>query len=342
MIDWDLACRVGSVASGSVAAKGPESSELEQICGRALEAVMAYTGISPGAAIPKAEAVSRPEWISANARSMSRLLDPLLGSVDSATPGGLQLIGSAAATIEAGAALGLLSRKVLGQYDLSLVASAEDPPPRLLFVGPNLQQASAAMGESGDDFLRWVAVHEVTHAVQFGGVDWLRPYLGGLATELISSFENPAQASGPSASSFVGGFARRAARAVGSRDPRSILLTDRQSELFNSINAAMTVVEGHAEHVMDMACPHEIPSLPKLRASTADRRSSQGPAWKLISKLLGMDVKLRQYKLGREFCDSVVDQAGMGALNQVWSEPAALPTEAELNGPELWLRRVAA
>ena len=342
MINWELACRVGSIASGSPAAGGPGSALLEQICEQALDAVVAYTGISLSAAIPKAESVSRPEWIGANAQSMSRLLDPLLQSADSATPGGLQLIGSAAATVEAGAALGLLSRKVLGQYDLSLVAGAEDPPPRLLFVGPNLQQVIAALGDYGDDFVRWVAVHEVTHAVQFGGVSWLRPYLGGLAAELVASFENPVRDSSPSASALVGGLATRAARAVTSRDPRAMLLTGRQAELLGLINAAMAVVEGHAEHVMDMACPDEIPSLPRLRSSMAERRSSQGLVWKLVAKLLGVDMKMRQYELGRDFCDQIVARAGMGALNQAWTEPAALPTEVELKAPDLWLKRAAA
>jgi len=121
-----------------------------------------------------------------------------------------------------------------------------------------------------------------------------------------------------------------------------IILTDHQSELVNSINAAMSVVEGHAEHVMDMACPDQIPSLPRLRSSMSERRSSQGPVWKLISKLLGMEMKMRQYKVGRDFCDGVVSAAGMAGLNQVWAEPAALPTSSELKDPELWLRRVLA
>jgi len=176
---------------------------------------------------------------------MGRMLDPLLESADSTKLGGLQLLGSAAVTVEAGAVLGLLSRKVLGQYDVSLVAAAGDPPPRLLFVGPNVGQISAGLGESGVDFVRWVAVHEVTHAVQFGAVDWLRAHIGGLASELIS-------------------------------------------------------------------------------------------------KILGMDMKMRQYQLGREFCDHVVGDAGMSALNQVWTEPAALPDTSELSDPEMWLRRVAA
>jgi putative hydrolase len=121
-----------------------------------------------------------------------------------------------------------------------------------------------------------------------------------------------------------------------------IILSDRQFELVKSINAVMSVVEGHAEHVMDMACPDQIPSLPKLRNSMSKRRSSQGPLWKVISKILGMDMKMRQYQLGREFCDHVVGDAGMSALNQVWTEPAALPDTSELSDPEMWLRRVAA
>jgi coenzyme F420 biosynthesis associated uncharacterized protein len=342
MIDWDLACLIGSLASGSPSADGLKPAMLEQVCDQSLAAVVEYTGLSPAGRIPTPESVSRSEWISANAQSMGRMLDPLLESADSANLGGLQLLGSAAVTVEAGAVLGLLSRKVLGQYDLSLVTAADDPPPRLLFVGPNVGQISAGLGESGADFVRWVAVHEVTHAVQFGAVDWLRAHIGGLASELISSFETPSQASRPNASAIFSGVATRAARFASSRDPQMIILSDRQFELVKSINAVMSVVEGHAEHVMDMACPDQIPSLPKLRNSMSKRRSSQGPLWKVISKILGMDMKMRQYQLGREFCDHVVGDAGMSALNQVWTEPAALPDTSELSDPEMWLRRVAA
>jgi coenzyme F420 biosynthesis associated uncharacterized protein len=251
------------------------------------------------------------------------------------------LAASATLTLEAGTVLGLLSRRVLGQYDLSLVKGAADPPPRLLFVAPNLEQTSRAFGASGEDFLRWVAVHEVTHAVQFGSVDWLRPHLGSMAIELIASLE---EAGTPLSRRPLGELSRsvtdRLGRLVSERDPFALMLGRRERELFDSLQAAMAVVEGHAEHVMDAAGADLIPSLGRLRKVMGERRESPGPLWKLLSRLMGMEMKMRQYEAGRRFCDEVVGLVGIEGLNQVWQSPDRLPTLREIERPSEWISRV--
>jgi putative hydrolase len=103
----------------------------------------------------------------------------------------------------------------------------------------------------------------------------------------------------------------------------------------------MAVIEGHAEHVMDVVAPDLLPSLPQLRESLDRRRRSQSALSRVLAKLLGLDLKLKQYEQGKQFCDAVVRAGGPDALHRVFSSPEALPTLAELGDPETWLRRTS-
>ena len=343
MIDWDLTRRLGSKLSGSSEFRGPDPDALAGLCEEALSAVVAYSALEPAGPVPRAEAVTRPEWIAANTASLEPLIEPALAGVgERAGPAGhgLQLAAAVTLTVEAGAVLGLLSRKVLGQYDLSLVRQPDSPPPRLLFVAPNVGEAMANLGRDGPDFLRWIALHEVTHAVQFGSVPWLRDHLGGVATELIGSLDSSDEGDGRSAFDRVGKVAGRAARTVRGRDPLHLLMDERERALVDHMQSAMALIEGHAEHVMDRADPESIPSLGRLRPMMAAKRSSPGPLWRVLGKLLGLELKMRQYETGRRFCDGVVDIAGVESLNLAWASPDAIPGPSELEQPRLWLDRV--
>ena len=124
---------------------------------------------------------------------MRLLLDPVLeragenlGPMKPAVEIGMGIVLST----EVGVVLGYLAQRVLGQYELVLLDEAvEDRPPRLLFVLPNLGQAVHAFGAEEQQFMTWVALHEVTHAVQFAGVPWLHRHVAGLVRELLKSAE---------------------------------------------------------------------------------------------------------------------------------------------------------
>lgn len=346
MIDWPLAERLAGRLAGESSADGPDAQKLQLLVDESVDVVTGYTRLSPQLAVPRAEALTRAEWATANAKSLRPLLDPAVEAIGAKAgrPGqGLRLAASATLTLEAGAMLGLLSRRVLGQYDLALVKGPSDPPPRLLFISSNLDQTSRSFGAGGDDFLRWVVVHEVTHAVQFGSVEWLRPHIGAMALELLESLD---QGGLPLARRPIGELGRsigdRVSRLVVDRDPFALMLGRRERELLDSMQAVMTVVEGHAEHVMDAAGAQVIPSLGSLRQSMGERRRSPGPVWKLISRLMGMEMKMRQYEAGRRFCDEVVRLEGVEGLNRIWDSPEALPSLAEIEAPRDWIARILA
>lgn len=349
LVDWTLARRIAVGLAGDGGDSGPfEQRTLDSACADAVTLVTEYTGMHPGGPLPAPELIDRAEWARLGVRSLAELS----GGLERTIADGIRLPGplagvarsltGAAAAAEAGVAVGYAARKVLGQYDIALAGA--DRAARLVFVGPNLMSAHAELGEDAGLFLRWIAVHETTHAVQFGSVPWLRPHLVELLDRLLEG------ASGRLDHASVSALAKRLFRS----DPRAAIRAVMQGELprllagpeqeatLDSLQAVMSVIEGHAEHVMDAAAASLDAGYARLRARLDARRASRGGLAEVIARLMGMELKLRQYRLGKAFCDAVVAEAGTEALNGIWQGPEALPAMAELERPLGWLARIAA
>jgi coenzyme F420 biosynthesis associated uncharacterized protein len=343
MIDWIIAKRIATFVAGSGSPETrPPKSDLAALATESESRVVAYTGLTPARPIPPPEGISRQEWVATNLDSMRLLLDPVLkragdnlGPLKPAMEIGMGLVLST----EIGVVVGYLGQRVLGQYELVLLDEAvEDRPPRLLFVLPNLGQAVQAFRAEEEEFMTWVTLHEVTHAVQFAGVPWLHPHVAGLVRELLKSAEvrldAPRKFHMPSADEV-----KRILGHLRSGDLISIVTTTPERETLDRVQSVMAVIEGHAEHVMDAVAPDLLPSLPKLRAALDRRRKSQSGLSRLVARLLGLELKLRQYEQGKFFCDTVVEARGPEALHHLWSGPEALPTLAELRDPHAWIKR---
>ena len=341
MIDWILAERIAGYVAGTGDAKLP-TIDLGPLAAQAEERVVAYTGLRPARPLPQPEGISRKEWVKTNIDSMRMLLDPVMqraakgmGPLRPAIQIGVGFMLST----EVGVVVGYLAQRVLGQYELVLLDEAvEDRPPRLLFVLPNLGHAVQAFGAEEKQFMTWVTLHEVTHAVQFSGVPWLHAHVAGLVRELLQTaevrIETPRKLRMPSGEEL-----RRVVSALREGDLISIVTSSAERETLDRVQAVMAVIEGHAEHVMDAVAPDLLPSLPKLREALDRRRRSQSGMSRLVARLLGLDLKLRQYEQGKYFCDAIVRSAGTPALAHVFSGPEALPTLAELKQPSAWLER---
>jgi coenzyme F420 biosynthesis associated uncharacterized protein len=342
VIDWILAEKIAGYVAGTGDAATPRA-DLPALAAVSERRVTAYTGLQPAQPLPPPEGIGRHEWVATNIRAMRNLLDPVvqragegLGPLRPAA----RLAAGVVVTIEVGVVLGYLAQRVLGQYELVLLDEAVDPsPPRLLFVLPNLGQAVQAFEAEEDEFMTWVTLHEVTHAVQFSGVPWLHRHVAGLVRELLRSAELRLDTEHKLRLPTVDEVKRTAA-AIRSGDLISIFASPGERETLDRVQAVMAVIEGHAEHVMDMVAPDLLPSLPKLREALDRRRRSQSGLSRLLARLLGLELKLRQYEQGKFFCDAIVRAAGTAALRHVFSAPEALPTAAELAEPNAWLRRV--
>jgi coenzyme F420 biosynthesis associated uncharacterized protein len=346
MIDWTIAERVADAVAGGGPHRGAGGradlpGDLPALARTAEEAVTAYTALHPPGPLPAPEAVDRAAWARANLVSMRTTLEPLLAKLDDRTEVASPAVRTAARYLvagEIGGVVGLMGRRVLGQYELALLDV--DAPARLLLVAPNVRDAARELEVDLEELLTWVTVHEVTHAVQFTAVDWLRGHLGGLLHELLATARVEVD---PGALLRLPSRDDLASWWEGLRDGGLVhaVAGPERRALIDRVQAAMALVEGHAEHVMDAAGAPMLRSLPELRAALDRRRAERTPLWRLLERLLGLDLKLRQYELGRRFVDGVVDRGGIAALNRVWTAPERLPTLAELEDPGAWLRRTA-
>jgi coenzyme F420 biosynthesis associated uncharacterized protein len=364
-IDWSTAQRVGELIAGSPTIGGPPAGALgDSVQPLALQfarRVSDYSGLAFPDELPPLEAVDRPRWIAANLQTMRPVLESVAeqggglsgpGRRSRPTrkrPGGQDLrplydaLGAAGGLLlgaQVGAMAGLLSQRVLGQYDLALL----DPSvtPRLLLVAPNLAQAAHTMQVDREQLLVWVTIHEITHAVQFSGTPWLREYLAGILRELIEGLQVTVSLGGllrlP-----VSGEVRALAERLRHGELVRLTLGEERWQLVERLQVTMSLIEGHAEHVMDAVGAGVFPSLPRLRAAMTRRRVTRGLPWRLLERLLGLELKLRQYEEGRRFCDAVVlagGEDGPRLLARAWRSAEDLPTAAELQAPEAWLARV--
>jgi coenzyme F420 biosynthesis associated uncharacterized protein len=342
VIDWILVEKIAGYLAGTGDAATPRA-DLPALAVESEKRVTAYTGLEPARPLPPPEGIGRREWVQTNIKAMRGLLDPVL---DRAGEGlgplkpAAQLALGVVVTTEVGVVLGYLAQRVLGQYELVLLDEAEAAtPPRLLFVMPNLGQAVQSFGAQEDEFMTWVALHEVTHAVQFAAVPWLHAHVAGLVKEMLRSAELRMESERKLRLPTLAQV-KRTFESLRQGDLITILTSEGERETLDQVQAVMAVIEGHAEHVMDAVAPDLLPSLPMLRSALDRRRKSQSGLSRLLARLLGLELKLRQYEQGKFFCDAVVRAAGAEALNRVFSGPEALPTLQELTEPSLWLHRL--
>jgi coenzyme F420 biosynthesis associated uncharacterized protein len=364
VIDWGTAQRVGELVAGSPPFGGVRSASVEPLTREFAGKVGAYSGLVSSTELPALELVDRPGWIAANLKSMRPLLAPITEPLDGGKglfSGPLRSVSGLLMGVQVGALTGVLSQRVLGQYDLALLDASVTP--RLLLLAPNLAQAAAALGVDRDELVLWVSIHEITHAVQFSGAPWLREYLGGMLKELIeglqvtitgrsSDEDDSASDDAAAANGKRGGWTPSLPKLPDAAELRDMVERARRGELLRltlgedrwqlveRMQAAMSLIEGHAEHVMDEIGADVLPSLPRLRAAMNHRRENRGLPWRVLERLLGLELTMRQYETGRRFCDAVVAAGGPEALALAWTGPDALPTPAELEQPSLWIARV--
>ena len=354
MIDWDVAISTGV----RWARPGPQVSlgearavvaELRALADQVSEPVRAVTGMSgPGEdGSGWVAVVDRPGWIRANVDGFRVVLDPLAERLRERgnAPGGavVTAVGSRVTGVQAGLILAYLSGRVLGQYELFLPPDPSSPngvaPAWLTLVAPNIVMVERELGVNPHDFRRWVCLHEETHRTQFTSVPWLRGYVQEQMSEfLLASDLDPATILGRlrSAADAVAG----AVRDGGGDSVLEAIQSPRQREILDRLTSVMTLVEGHGDYVMDAVGPQVVPSVEQIRQRFNERRGTGGRIERTLRRILGIDLKMKQYAQGSRFVKAVVDEAGMATFNKVWTSPQTLPTKDEFVHPELWLDRV--
>ncbi|MBA8954151.1 coenzyme F420 biosynthesis associated uncharacterized protein [Actinomadura namibiensis] len=355
MIDWNVAVQTGI----RLVRPGPQVSqsearevvaELRELSTIAHGHVRDFTGMDIDPNPEPATIVDRPGWIRANVDGFRVVLEPLMERLEAKRgpgllgggPGGVmvQAVGSRVTGMQVGAILAYMASRVLGQYELFLPPdpSGRAPTGRLTLVAPNIVHVEQELEVDPHDFRLWVCLHEETHRAQFTGVPWLREYVQEQMTEfLLASDLDP------------GALLDRIREATdvlvdavrgGEGNLIDAIQTPEQRAILDRLTAVMTLAEGHGDFVMDAVGPGVVPSVQQIRSKFQGRRDGGTRLDKTIRRVLGLDLKMKQYAEGSRFVRRVVGEVGMEQFNRIWESPATLPTHAEIKEPALWMDRV--
>jgi coenzyme F420 biosynthesis associated uncharacterized protein len=338
LIDWSLAASTGAfLVKGGPSVPRDEAeravTELRELTKDAEGHVRELTGLGAGLPLLPGEVVDRPGWVRSAAAGMDALTSNALPRAQGGPLGPL-LAGSAG--VQTGVVLSFLASRVLGQYD---PFGGADRAGRLLLVAPNVVAAEKAMAVSGTDFRMWVCLHECTHRLQFTAVGWLRDYFADEVERLISGIAST------DSEGLADIFGRlpdtlKEARKEKSLGIAELLQSPQQREVLHKLLALSTLLEGHADYVMDAVGPAVVPSVEAIRAKFTQRRKGGGVFDRLLRSLLGVEAKMRQYAEGAAFTRHVIDTVGMAGFNAVWTSPNTLPTKSEISDPASWVRRI--
>ncbi|MGA8211271.1 MAG: zinc-dependent metalloprotease [Nocardioidaceae bacterium] len=354
MVDWDLAVATAT----RIAGPGPAISrseardtveELRADATRSTGLVAEFTGLEATERTAPVLVVDRSGWVQANADSFADLIGPLIARLQERRGSGpatgvADAVGSKVTGVEVGGLLGFLSSKVLGQFDPFYTGPGRPGDPevsagRLLLVAPNIVHVEHELGVDPTDFRLWVCLHEETHRVQFTAVPWMRDHIQSEVERLLGSVDlDPGRVA-----SMVGDAARRLGGVLRGDDDANLMelfATPEQQEVMDRVTGVMSLLEGHADVVMDGVGPGVIPSVDAIRAKFNERRKGVGALDRLLRRLLGLEAKMAQYRDGAAFVRSVVGTVGMDGLNAVWSGPEHLPSRLEIGDPAAWVRRV--
>jgi coenzyme F420 biosynthesis associated uncharacterized protein len=334
-VDWGFAATVGQ----RLARPGPPSTDYtrRQVVDNLASAAKAaeppvrdVTGLQTDGVVPEARIVDRSGWIRAAAESMRAMT----GGTDK--PRGV--ISGRVTGAQTGALLAFVSSGILGQYD------PFNDGGTLLLVYPNVIAVERQLRVEPSDFRLWVCLHEVTHRVQFTANPWLSGYMSQALGVLT-------QESGEDVARVLGRLAdfARSRGDSSSDDPHSqgilgllrAVQSEPQREALDQMLVLGTLLEGHADHVMDAVGPVVVPSVTAIRSRFDERRHrKQPPLQRLLRALLGIDAKLSQYTRGKAFVDHVVNRVGMERFNTIWTGPDTLPRPIEIEFPQRWIDRV--
>lgn len=349
LVDWEqarqIALRVSRWEEATIDDRAMRHDQYVSMVAQSEPLIARYMGVSLPAPVERLMVVDRRDWLLANFVSFQNLLQPVQElysriATNKAASTVMGVVNSKVIGAQMGLLLGFLAQRVLGQYDLSLLSPDPEMRGALYFVEPNIQRVQRQLGLSDHDFRLWIALHETTHVFQFEAFPWVRPYFNELLRSFMGEVTDQFTGAGISfsqiANRLMGG------RATGGDGGHWIetVLSPQQREVFDRMQALMSVVEGYSNHVMNAIGEQLLPSFHDIERRIEQRKASRPLIEELFNRVTGMDLKLAQYQQGEAFINAVVAQRGIDFANQVWSGPEYLPTMEEIRAPEKWVARI--
>lgn len=347
LIDWDqarsVALRVSQWEQAPIRDRAIRREQYTRLVERSEPLIAEYLNVRLPQPMNRVYVFDRREWLEANFTSFEQLFKPIedIYARNGGARGPLSVLlgdfNGRVIGVQIGALLGFLGRRVLGQYDLSLLSP--DPAARgaLYFVEPNIARVQQQLGLNDEDFRLWIALHETTHAFEFEAYPWVRAHFNGLLQQYFDQLNDQLESLGNGLGQLLG----RVAQNWGSgRHWIEIMLTPDQRQLFDQLQALMSLVEGYSNHIMNAIGRQLLPSFEQIEHRVAQRQQTRTLLEQLFNRLTGMDLKLAQYQQGEAFVNAVVNARGIAFASQVWERAENLPNLDEIRNPQRWVTRM--
>ncbi len=349
LVDWDRVEEnalgmVRRMPGGEIADRPAQNMRYRDMVHRSVDTISEYTGMRLQQPLDAVYVFDRQDWIRANLEGFERLFGRIEEIQDQFRPSNsvpALLLGEAnkqIMSVQLGLLVGYLARRVLGQYDLSLLGKEAVTTGSLYFVEPNIARLERELSLPGEDLRMWIALHETTHAYEFEGNNWLRDHFNSL---LEGYFENlNEQVRGLRGAAAVKRLAARLKDDTQREGWMELFMSDEQRVLFRRLQGIMSLLEGYSNHIMNTVGGQILPNFGQIKERMEARQKRTAFADKLFARLTGLNVKMEQYRLGEIFVNEVVSKKGINFMNRVWEGPDALPSMEEIRQPALWIRRI--
>lgn len=260
------------------------------------------------------------EWLELNLQRFAQMLEPV--GADHA-PELHNPLARTVISVQLGLMLGYLSTRVLGQFDLPLFENGNG---RTYLVEPNIHALAGRLQIDPEQLWQWVAVHELTHALEFERAPWLAGYLRGQIVSFFSGAGKPAETESEAAK----------------RDSNFMwfALSGRQRLVVERIQACMSLLEGYSNLLMRQVGRETLSQWRQIDSKLRARDKSRSLITGVVLRVLGLGLKMEQYRLGDRFCQEIERDHGRDFLDMAWDSPDRLPTLAEIAEPRRWARRM--
>ena len=347
MIDWEqarsVALRVSQWDQAPIADRVFRRDQYVRLVKRSEPLIADYLGVQLPAPISRVYVFDRREWLDANFVSFEQLFGPIEeiyernGGASGATAVLLGGLNSKILGTQIGALLGFLARRVLGQYDLSLLSPNPEAGGALYYVESNISRVQSGLGLNDEDYRLWIALHETTHAFEFEAYPWVRAHFNNLLQQYFDELTTQLESLGSGLIQLAG----RVAQSVGTGTHWiEAVQTPQQRVIFDKLQALMSLVEGYGNHVMNVVGRQMLPSFDDIEHRMAQRQQTRTLVEQLFNRITGMDLKLAQYQQGEAFVNAVVDARGIAFAARVWERVEHLPTMEEIREPQKWVARM--
>lgn len=346
LIDWaqarSVALRVSQWEQAPVGERAFRREQYMRLVKQSEPLIAAYLGVQLPEPISRVYVHDRREWLEANFTSFEQLFQPIEAIYEEhgGRSAAALLLGDLNGKFlgaQMGILLGYLARRVLGQYDLSLLSP--DPATRgaLYFVEPNIARLQGQLGLNDEDFRLWIALHEATHAFEFEAYPWVRQHFRDLLQQYFDQLNSQLESLGSSLPQML----VRIAQGWGSGQHWiELVLTPEQRRIFDQLQALMSIVEGYGNHIMNAVGRQLLPTFEQIERRIAQRQSSKTLIELLFNRITGMDLKLAQYQQGEAFVNAVTEARGAAFAARVWERVEHLPTMDEIRNPQRWIARM--